>query len=976
MTSPYIPGNIIHGFRLAEKRFVREVNAECLHFRHEQSGARLLKILSDDPNKTFCIGFKTLPSSDNGVPHIMEHSVLNGSRNFPVKSPFDVLLKGSLSTFLNAFTSKDYTMYPVASMNRKDYFNLMHVYLDAVFNPLIYDDPRIFMQEGWHYELSGHDAPLQYTGVVYNEMKGSFSNPQRELWYQVFRHLFPANAYGYESGGLPEAIPTLTQEEFLAFHRKYYHPDNSYIFLYGDADLEEELAFLDEKYLSAYHQTENRIGIPEQPPFGSMKTVTERYAVLEGSELRNQTFLTYNLVAGKNTDLALTLALDVLCEVLVNQEAAPVRLALMEAGIGQEVTASSSNFLQHSVQIAALNANPEDLGRFREIIVATLRKAVADGIDKKEIEGVINRFEFRLREGDDAQKGLTYLNMALPRWFFADDPIAGLEYEIPLAEVKKALITRYLEDLVERYFIDNPHTLLLSLEPDAGLDRERANRTEAALASVRGSLDPAAEAQLIRQTAELVAHQQREDTPEALAAIPMLQLSDIDPKAVFYGVNESTVAGIPLLIHETFTNHVVYLNLYFGMDCIPQELIPYTALLAGLMGSLGTENYSYGDLNRELNIHTGRFFTSLRTFLPRYDDSRMAARFTVASKAMNYKTDKLFALTSEIVNRTRYDDLSRLKNVIARHHSMLDAEMKGNGYQVASRRHASYTGKAGMFGELTAGLSYYRFVSELMQDLDGKAAEIAGTLQKVAGLLFRRGNMTAAMTGEAADRPAFDRGLATLATELPVGTVQDTDWRFPAGPRREGLLAASNVQYVIKGYNYRRLGYDWDARMRVLNQVLSTDWLQTQIRVVGGAYGGFSHITPGGELTLNSYRDPNLGATLENFDATPRYLENFTADETTMTRYIIGTIAEMDTPRTPSQRGEQAFALRFAERTAEEVQRDRDAVLSTTPADLRGFAPLVREVLEKGAVCVYGSAERLKSEAEHFDSLVAVTPAG
>jgi len=387
MEKIYLPGNIYHGFRLIEKRFVREVNAECLHFGHVKSGASLLKICSDDPNKTFCIGFKTFPASDNGAPHILEHAVLNGSKSFPVKSPFDVLLKGSLNTFLNAFTSKDYTMYPVASMNEKDYFNLMHIYLDAVFNTLIHDDPRIFMQEGWHHELASPDEKLQYTGVVYNEMKGAFSNPQQELWYQTFRHLFPDNAYGNESGGRPGAIPTLSSEEFLDFHTRFYHPENSYIFLYGNADTDRELSFLDSAYLDKYELRGLPATIDYQPPFQGMKTVTEYYPLMEGSETTEQTFLTWNVVAGYNTDPALTMALDVLCEVLVNQESAPVRLALLEAGIGQDVIASSSNFMQHAVQIAAFNANPADREPFVEIILRELRKAASGGLNKADRRG-------------------------------------------------------------------------------------------------------------------------------------------------------------------------------------------------------------------------------------------------------------------------------------------------------------------------------------------------------------------------------------------------------------------------------------------------------------------------------------------------------------------------------------------------------------------------------------------------------------
>ncbi len=972
MTISYIKDNIYHGFRLEEERFVKELNANCLYFKHVKSGARLLKIAASDINKTFCIGFKTFPESDNGAPHIMEHSVLNGSKSFPVKSPFDVLLKGSLSTFLNAYTSKDYTMYPVASMNDKDYFNLMHVYLDAVFNPLIYDDPRILKQEGWHYELKGRDEALTYTGVVYNEMKGSFSNPQRELWYQVFKHLFPGNAYGFESGGTPEAIPTLTREEFLEFHRKNYHPENSYIFLYGNADPDREMAFIDSHYLSGYEKTGNVITIEDQPPFGKMKDVTALYPLMEESSTENQTFLTYNFVAGPNTDLALTMALDILCEILVNQESAPIRLALQEAGIGQDVSASSSNFRQHAVQIAAINANPGDKQKFMEIVTATLKKVVEEGLNKEEVEGVINRIEFRLREGDDAQKGLTYLNMTLPAWFFADDPFAGLQYEDHLAEVKKALTGDYLETIIRTYFLDNPLSLLLSLEPGTGLEKERQLRLENELLAYRSTLGETDIETLIGETEALISYQQREDPPEALASIPMLEIGDIDPKAVFYGVEQLNITGIPVLAHEQFTNDVVYVNLFFDLKVLPQEMIPYAALLSNVIGSLDTKNYSFGELNKALNIHTGGFYTSLRNFLVKSDDNKMLPKFVVTSKAINYKVGKLFELVEEILDNTLYDDIDRLKAVLMRHQSQLDSQVKGNGYHVASRRMSSYISNNGMFSEQTGGLSYYWFVSDLVRNIEKSAPEICATLKQVASILFTWNNMVTSVTGEKRDQVAFGNGLNFLARQLPNGNSGPKTWAFSLVKGNEGLQAASNVQYVIMGSNFKHLGYAWNARLRVLNQVLSTDWLQTRIRVIGGAYGGFSSISPSGNFTFNSYRDPNLGNTLENYMNTVAYLDSFDAGRELMNRYIIGTISEIDSPLTPSQKGDQAVSLFFTRRTIEEVQHDRDDVLSTTPADIIGFRQLVADVLAQDTLCVYGNADRLAADQVLFKSLVKI----
>ncbi|MEI6435730.1 MAG: insulinase family protein [Bacteroidota bacterium] len=972
MASTYISGNIYHGFLLAEQRFIREINAECLQFNHLKSGARLLKIISDDANKTFSIGFKTFPESDSGAPHIMEHSVLNGSKSFPVKSPFDVLIKGSLSTFLNAFTSKDFTMYPVASMNDRDYFNLMHVYLDAVFNPLIYDDPRILKQEGWHYELTGLDEPLRYTGVVYNEMKGSFSNPQRELWYQVFRHLFPDNAYGHESGGTPSAIPTLTISEFLQFHQKYYHPENSYIFLYGNADLDKELAFIDNSYLEKFEKTGNVITIEDQPAFNSMRDVTEYYQFLGEAEAANQTFLTYNFVAGQNTDLALTLALDVLCEVLVNQESAPLRLALAAEGIGQDVSASSSNFKQHAVQIAAINANPGEKKKFLEVIVDTLRKVVSEGLNKEEIEGVINRIEFRLREGDDAQKGLTYLNMALPGWFFANDPFTGLEYEKPLAEVKKALTTDYLETIIRKYFLDNPHTLLLSLEPSITLEKERNDAMEEALQKYKATLTTGDLEDLEIETNQLIEYQQREDTHEALASIPMLEIGDISTKASFYPVDQQVITGIPALTYEQFTNDVVYVNLLFNMQVVPQELIPYVSLLSILIGAMNTKNYSFGELNKLLNIHTGGFFTSPRIYLIKSNDDQILPKFVVSSKAMNHKVGKLFELAGEILTNTIYDDQERLKTVLMRHHSQLDSQMKGNGFQVAGSRFASYISNQGMLREVSGGLTYYWFVTDLLRNFDAIYPKICDNLKLVSSLLFNWNNLQATISGTKKDQAAFSIGLDQLARQLPYGSSSLEKWDFSVGNINEGIMAASNVQYVIKGYNFKKLGYKWNGKMRVLKQILSTDWLQTRIRVIGGAYGGFCTVSPNGNLIFNSYRDPNLKATIDNFNETAEYLSSFSADTQSMTRYIIGVIAEMDAPLTPSQKGDQAITLFLSQRTAEDMQLDRDAVLSTTREDICGFKQMVADVLNQNILCVYGNSDKITTDQSLFNSLVKI----
>jgi len=967
-------GNTYNGFKLREKKYVKEVNAECLYFQHEKSGARLVKVLADDANKTFSIAFKTVPESDAGTPHIMEHSVLNGSKNFPVKSPFDVLAKGSLNTFLNAMTGGDVTIYPVASMNDKDYFNLMHVYLDAVFNPLIYDDPRILMQEGWHHELENEDAPVVYKGVVYNEMKGAYSSPTRELDYQIYKYLFPDNGYGFSSGGYPQAIPTLTYEDFLNFHRKYYHPSNSYILLYGDADTNAELEFINEKYLKNYDLSDKKVEFPFQKPFPAPKKIIAPYAVPEESETDHQSYLTISIVTGKNTDRALVMALDILTDVLVNHESGPVRLALQEAGIGRDVRAVLDDVKQNVFQIIVQNANTDELDKFNEIVFNVLRESADKGLDKKMVEGVINRMEFRLREGNDAQKGLTYAMRALNGWFFADDPFLSLEYEQPLAEVKTALETDYLEKIIKTRLLENPHTLMLALEPKPGLEGEINEQTEAELAAYKASLGPEETEKLVQQTEELIAYQKREDTPEDLASIPLLNLSDINPKAEWFDLEEQKVDQIPLLVFKDFTNRVVYSKLYFNASVLPQELIPYAALLTELLGSLNTENYTYGELDNELNIHTGGFSSTIDAYLVNQDDKQLLTKVIISSKAMYNKVDKMYELMAEVVNETRYTDTDRLKSVLTRHQSRLEQNVTRNGFGYALRRQVSYYSQDGMFGELTRGMDYYWFITKLTNDFEAMQDEIIKNLTRTAGLLFSRTNLVTSLTCTDEDLASSKEALQVLLSSLPDTETEPAKWDLTPRKKNEALLAASKVQYVIKGYDYKQLGYEYSGKMRVLQQILSREWLQNRIRVIGGAYGGFARFSPNGQVYFGSYRDPNLVETLENFDATPGYLRDFDADETEMTRFIIGTIAGMDRPLTSSQKGDRAVQRFFEKTTREDMQSEREAVLSVSAEDIKGMEKLVTDILKQNAYCVYGNEEKIREAKDLFGALVPLTP--
>jgi Zn-dependent M16 (insulinase) family peptidase len=967
-------GEVYHGFKLLKKEFVKEVNAECYYFIHVKSGARLLKISADDHNKTFSIAFKTVPQSDCGTPHILEHSVLNGSKNFPVKSPFDVLAKGSLNTFLNAMTGSDITIYPVASMNDKDYFNLMHVYLDAVFNPLVVQDKRIFEQEGWHYEEDSVNSPIQYNGVVYNEMKGAFSSPTRELNYNMYKNLFPDNCYGYSSGGYPMTIPHLTYDEFKNFYKRFYHPSNSYIFLYGNADLDKELKFIDSDYLANYEKLDVNSDIPLQKPFKELKEVTDYYSVTEGSDVNDQTYLSLSFVIGLNTDRTLVMSLNMLSDLLVNQESAPIRLAIQKAGIGKEVTAGVDDIEQNVFIITLQNSNPADKDKFKEIVFNTLKDVAEYGLDSLAVQGALNRTEFNLREGNDAQKGLSYNFNAISGWFFADDPFLSLEYEKSLAKLKSGINKKYLEGIIKSDMIDNPHSLLLTLIPKQGLEKINNEKIEKELADYKASLSEQQIKDVVENTAELKEYQQKEDSPEALAKIPLLSLKDINPEAAWYSLDKETVYNIPVLAHDEFTNGVVYAKLNFDLRVLPEKLIPYAALLADIMTSMSTENYSYSDLEKQLNIHTGGFNSYLDCYTKDMNDSSLVPKFIISSKAMKDKVGKMFDLMGEIINNTKYADKDRLKEVLLRNQSRIEASVKSNGYKYAQTRLTSYFSNQGMFDELTDGIAYYRFISGLAKNYDVKADEIMDNLIKTAKLLFTKDNCIAAVTCAKDDMPIYLKGFKECADNMTEGKTVYKEWKFDLEKKNEGFITASKVQYVIEGFDYKKLGFNWSGKYYVLNQVLSTDWLQNQVRVLGGAYGGWASFSPAGLAYFASYRDPHLKETLNNYSNTVDYLKNFSADEKAMTRYIIGTVSGLDRPLTPSGKGDLAVKRYLQNITKYDIQKMRDEVLATSAEDIKSLSKLVGAVIAEKTYCVYGNEDKIKSEKDLFKEVVPLNP--
>jgi Zn-dependent M16 (insulinase) family peptidase len=967
-------GKVYHGFKLLEEQKIEELNSIGKVFYHEKSGARLFSLANDDDNKVFFIGFRTPPEDDTGLPHILEHSVLCGSRKFPTKEPFVELAKGSLNTFLNAMTYPDKTLYPVASRNIKDLYNLMDVYLDAVFYPNIYQRPQILMQEGWHYELDHKDADITYRGVVYSEMKGVFSSPEQVLFRAIQKSLFPDTTYGFESGGDPIAIPELTQEKFVEFHRKYYHPSNSYMFLYGDGDLLEQLKFLNDNYLKDFDKQEVDSDIKTQPPFSERTEMVVDYPILANENEKDKTFLSLNYVIDRSTNPEIAMAFDILEYLLLETPAAPLKKALIQRGLGKDVFGVfDASILQPTFSVIVKNSSPDRKNEFVHTVTDTLKNLVANGIDKKLIEGAINLYEFRLREADFGRrpKGLFYGTHAMTSWLYDASPYMHLQYDPVLAKIKTALTSDYFEKLIEQYLLKNPHSSLLVVKPQKGLAEVREQSIRKKLAEFKGKLSETEINQLIESTQKLRRLQAEQDSPEKLAAIPLLSLEDIEKATEKLPLEERAVNGCTIFAHPMFTNHIAYVSLLFDTTAVPQELLPYLSLLARVLGKISTEQYGYEDISNEIHIHTGGigFSTNIYTVL---DSFEYMPKLVVSSRALVKKLPELFRLIGQLTGHTVFNEKNRLKEVIQEIKSRFELMITQSGHVIAITRARSYYSQSAKYDEISGGLSFYRFITDLEENFDARFSDISINLQKVSKLVFNKNNLLASVTISDDDYSEFERSFMTLEEHLGKEDLQYVKYDFELSVDNEGLITPGDVQYVAKAYNFRQQGREYTGTLQVLSTIVGLDYLWNRVRVQGGAYGCSIYFMRNGDMCLHSYRDPNLRETLKVYDELPQYIRQFNADDREMTKYIIGTISKLDTPLTPAMKGDRATAYRLSGLTYEKIQEERDQVLSTRQSDIQALADLVESVVKQDCLCVLGSESRIKENKDVFKNLIQV----
>lgn len=948
---------------------IGDFQTRALVMKHKKTGAKIALMENDDRNKVFYIGFRTPPKDSTGVAHILEHSVLCGSEKFPLKDPFVELVKGSLNTFLNAMTYSDKTVYPVASCNDKDFQNLMDVYLDAVFHPNIYKNKAIFRQEGWHFEYD-EEGKLIYNGVVYNEMKGAFSNADEIFSREVMNSLFPDTSYGVESGGDPVVIPELSYEDFLAFHGKFYHPSNSYIYLYGDMDMAEKLEFIDREYLSAYDALEVDSEIAVQKPFEETRRIEKYYPVDEEEDLSEKTYFSLNYTVGDTLDPELYIAFQIIERAVCNINGAPVKTALLDASLGKDIYAVYDNGIkQPYFSIIAKDAEEGREQEFLEITKNALNKVVSEGIDRKALYASLNYYEFRYLEADFGQypKGLMYGLQALDSWLYSDEkPFIHIDSNGVFASLRKKVETGYFEDLVKKYLIDNPHSSVVIMQPQKGLLEKQEQELTEKLERIQKNLTKEEEAQIREEFEALENFRNREDTAEELLKLPMLTREDLEKKAPLAYNEERTIDGNPFLYHDVFTNGIGYLRVVFNAANVPESNFKYLGLLKTVLLEMNTEHFTYGELSNEINFNTGGMSVSVGAG-SRNDKPEVNRRsLSVQVKFMYRNLQKAVDLVKEVILTSNYADEKRLLEVLREYKSSTQVGMMSSGHSLALHRALSYQSVVGVYNEELNGLDQYRFCSRLEESFADLKAEMIEKLQETAKMVFRPENMEIDFTGSRDILPLLEKEVTALKADLYTEPVEKGNYVPVLEKKNEGLMCPSQVQYVCRAGNFRKKGLPYVGSLRALKVMLGYEYLWMNVRVKNGAYGCMCGFAVNGESYFVSYRDPSLKKTIDIYRGAADYIRNFQADERTMTKYIIGAIGELDTPMTPATIGSYSRARYLAGDTQEDVQRSRDELLAATPEDIRKLADYIDAFMDDDLLAVMGNTGKIKESEKLF----------
>ena len=967
-------------YEITEERDIEELSSHITVLEHKKSGARVFLMENDDRNKVFMIGFRTTPEDSCGTPHIMEHSVLCGSEKFPIKDPFVELAKGSLNTFLNAMTYPDKTVYPVASCNDADFKNLMDVYMNAVLFPNIYREKKIFEQEGWHYELSEPSGELKLNGVVYNEMKGAFSSPESVLERYTMNALFPDTTYGNESGGDPDCIPKLSYEAFKDFHRRFYHPSNSYIFLYGNMDMEERLSWLSDNYLDKFERLDPDSRIEKQVPFKKAKETVISYPIGENESEEKHSYLSKSFVIEDDLDPKLYLAFQILEYVLLDAPGAPLKEALLNAGVGEDIFGGYiSGICQPYFSITAKNTDEDKKEKFLNIIKEKLSELASGGLDRKAVMAGLNFYEFKYREADYGRtpKGLMYGLMALDSWLYDGSPYTHLCYEETFRYLKEKVEEGYFEELIRKYLVDNEFAAVVTVKPEKGLTRKKDEELAARLAAVKASMSKEELEAVIKETGELKSYQDEEDSPEALATLPVLSVKDIDREPSKVNFRQEG----DLIYTEEDTNGIAYVKALFDLSSLNKEELCYASFLRSVLAYVDTDRHSYRDLASEILLNSGGLDFDISA------DSHVGPGeafgreiFSAEIRVLYEKLSFGFDVISEVINTSRFDDEKRIREILAEAKSRARMKLEGSSHSAAVTRACSYFSHISRFSDLTDGIAYYEFLensSRLFEE--GRGEEFISNLSCTAKKIFTRENLMQALCSESSMLESFKKAAESFKESLPSAEARGGEPEekpekglcnaAPLGLLNEGLKTASQVNYVALCGDFSRKGLKYTGALQVLRVLLNYDYLWLNLRVKGGAYGCMSGFTRSGRSYLVSYRDPNVKETLDIYRELVAYLRETDFDEGTVAKYIIGAISDLDMPLTTSQkawRGVNAFLSGIDD---EMLKREREEILSTDGKTIKSLADHIEALVSQNAVCAIGNASKIEGSRECFNTV-------
>jgi len=959
-----------HHFNLIKEENVPELKSVARLYRHETTGARLLSIINDDDNKCFSINFRTPPKDSTGVAHILEHSVLNGSMKYPIKEPFVELLKGSLATFINAITFPDKTCYPVASQNTQDFYNLIDVYMDAVLHPLI--SPLTFQQEGWHYEIENLKDLLTYKGVVFNEMKGALSSPERVQEESILEALFPGHTYGFNSGGDPVNIPDLAYEEFKRFHDTYYHPSNAYVYFYGDDDPEKRLELM-EGYLKSYQAIEIDSSIPPVKPLKQPQKVKVYFDAGQDTDSQKKCYFTVNWTLTDKSDPLLVFSFDILAHILIGTPASPLRKALIDSGLGDDLTGLGLENVEHrellfSTGLKGLSSGDSD--KVQKIIFDTLETLVKDGIDKDMIEAAVNTVEFQLRENNTGTfpRGLDLMVRIMTTWLYDDDPLKPIVFEKPFQMIKEKLnqVDRYFEEMIRKYLLDNPFRVNLLLIPDVNVARQREKAEKDRLAKLRAGMSEEGLQKLVDRTNTLKKRQETPDTAKALASLPILKLEDLDKKIKMIPISNENRKGIEVLHHDLFTNGIVYLDLGFDLAVLPADFLPFTEIFGRALLEMGTKTEDYVTLSQRIGKYTGGI-ESHPLCLEGYQSEMSVTRLILRAKATLQQSGKMLSILQEVLLTAKLDNPERFKQIVLEQKAGIETQLAMRGDQYANKRLQAHFTTAGWATEQINGISSLFFLRKLVKDIEKDWKTILTQLESMRKLLINRLGLICNVTLDNESWKVFSPQLEGLLERIPENPIEPVKWDITPPAKMEGLAIPAQVNYVGKAASLYSLGYRLDGSAEVIFNHLRMTYLWEKIRVQGGAYGAFCVFDHNsGVLSFVSFRDPNLAGTLENYSGTDKFLR--TLDDTRLSadellKSIIGAIGLLDAYQLPDARGFTSMQCYLTGETDEKRQLYRDEVLSTTRADFNAFGDVLEKAMSAGVVAVVGARTALESAA-------------